>query len=92
MRLGNIDQFIRVLGHESFPVKRTLALQAPQADLTTINAKLAPEEIVAEALIAPEVQEHAKETSADLTKMGFAEDRLNRDPQRTFVFAQNSPS
>lgn len=87
MRLGNIDQFIRVLAHESDSSKRTVALQAAQAELTTINAKLASEEIVAEAIIAPEVQEHAKETSADLSKLGFSEDRLNRDLQRTFKLA-----
>lgn len=92
MRLGNIDQFIRVLAHESDSSKRTVALQAAQAELTTINAKLASEEIVAEAVLAPEVQEHAKETSADLSKLGFAEDRLNRDLQRTFKLKDNQPS
>lgn len=88
MRLGNIDQFIRVLAHESDSSKRTVALQAAQAELTTINAKLASEEIVAEAVLAPEVQEHAKETTADLSKLGFAEDRLNRDLQRTFKLTE----
>lgn len=92
MRLGNIDQFIRVLAHESDSSKRTVALQAAQAELTTVNAKLASEEIVAEAVLAPEVQEHAKETSADLSKLGFAEDRLNRDLQRTFKLKDNQPS
>jgi hypothetical protein len=84
MRLGNIDQFIRVLEHETDSSKRTVALQAAQAEMTTLNAKLASEEITAEAVLAPEVQEHAKETSSDLSRLGFAEDRLNRDLRRMF--------
>lgn len=92
IRLGNIDQFIRVLEHESDSGKRTVALQAAQAELTTVNAKLASEEIVAEAVHAPEVQEHAKETCADLKRLGLGEDRLNRDIERTFKLAPKSPS
>jgi hypothetical protein len=84
MRLGSIDQFIRVLEHETDPARRTVALQAASSELTALSAKLATGEIVPEASDSPEVQQAAKETSFDLAKVGLAEDRLNRDLRRMF--------
>ena len=78
MRLGSIDQYIRVLEIEKDTSKRTVALQAAHSEMTTITAKLASGEIIREALDAPEVRAQALETSKDLVRLGFAEDRLNR--------------
>ncbi len=82
VRLGSIDQFIRVLENETNPARRTVALQAATAELTALSAKLATGEILSEAVDAPEVQQAAKETSFDLVKAGLADDRLNRDLMR----------
>ena len=84
VRLGSIDQFIRVLESETAPARRTVALQAASAELTALSAKLATGEILSEATDTPEVQQAAKETSFDLVKAGLAEDRLNRDLRRMF--------
>ncbi len=84
VRLGSIDQFIRVLENETDPARRTVALQAASAELTVLSAKLATGEILPEAADTPEVQQAAKETSFDLVKARLAEDRLNRDLRRMF--------
>jgi len=84
VRLGSIDQFIRVLENETDPARRTVALQAASSELTALSAKLATGEIIPEATDTPEVQQAAKETSFDLAKVGLAEDRLNRDLRRMF--------
>jgi hypothetical protein len=87
VRLGSIDQFIRVLENETDPARRTVALQAASSELTALSAKLATGEILPEASDSPEVQQAAKETSFDLAKVGLAEDRLNRDLRRMFKLA-----
>ncbi|MFM2168845.1 MAG: hypothetical protein RIS79_3216 [Verrucomicrobiota bacterium] len=84
VRLGSIDQFIRVLENETDSARRTVALQAASSELTALSAKLATGEILPEATDTPEVQQAAKETSFDLVKVGLAEDRLNRDLRRMF--------
>ncbi|MBV6500980.1 MAG: hypothetical protein CJBNEKGG_03474 [Prosthecobacter sp.] len=87
VRLGSIDQFIRVLENETDPARRTVSLQAASAELTALSAKLATGEILSEAIDAPEVQQASKETSFDLAKAGLSEDRLNRDLRRIFKLA-----
>lgn len=84
MRLGSIDQFVRVLGVEADAARRTIALQAAHGELTTLAAKLASGQIHREALDAPDVREHASETSNDLNRLGLSDDRLNRDIIRMF--------
>lgn len=84
IRLGNIDQFIRVLEHESDGGKRIVALQAAQAELNIVDAKLVSGEITQDAVSAPEVLERALETCVELTRLGLKEDRLHRDLLRAF--------
>jgi hypothetical protein len=89
LRLGSIDQFIRVLEHETDASRRTVALQAAHSEMTTVTAKLASEEISPEMVDAPEVRQHAQETSSDLARLGLSDDRLNRDIKRMFKLGQN---
>ncbi len=89
MRLGSIDQFIRVVAVETDLSKRTVALQAAHSEMTTLAAKLASGQITREALDAPEIREHASETSKDLVRLGLSEDRLNRDIIRMFKLSAN---
>jgi hypothetical protein len=84
IRLGSVDQYIRVLAIETDVSKRTVALQAAHSEMTTLAAKLASGQISREAVDAPEVREHASETSKDLARLGLTEDRLNRDIIRMF--------
>ena len=84
MRLGTIDQFIRVLAVETDVSQRTVALQAAHSEITTLAAKLASGQISRDVVEAPEVREQASETSNDLTRLGLSEDRLNRDLLRMF--------
>lgn len=84
MRLGNVDQYIRVLDIETDPSKRTIALQAAHSEMTMLSSKLASGQITAEAIDAPEIREHAAETSSDLVRLGLPEDRLTRDIKRLF--------
>jgi hypothetical protein len=88
LRLGSIDQFVRVLEHETDASRRTVALQAAHSEMTTLTAKLASEEIIPDMVDAPEVRRHAQETSSDLARLGYGEDRLNRDIVRTFKLGQ----
>jgi len=89
IRLGNIDQYVRVLELETDASKRTVALQAAHSEMTTLAAKLASGQISSEAIDAPEVQQQATETSNDLARLGLAEDRLNRDIIRMFKLGSN---
>ena len=45
MRLGNIDQYVRVLAIETDVPARTVALQAAHSEMTTLAARLASEQI-----------------------------------------------
>lgn len=92
MRLGSIDQFIRVLETENDSSRRTVAIQAAHSELTTLAAKLASEQISREMVEAPEVRQQAIETSSDLVRLGLGEDRLNRDIVRMFKLNQTSIS
>ena len=89
IRLGSVDQYIRVLSIETDVSKRTVALQAAHSEMTTLAAKLASGQISREAVDASEVREHASETSSDLARLGLTEDRLNRDIIRMFKLSQN---
>ena len=89
IRLGSIDQYVRVLSIETDVSKRTVALQAAHSEMTTLAAKLASGQISREAVDAPEVREHASETSSDLARLGLKEDRLNRDIIRMFKLGAN---
>lgn len=84
MRLGSVDQFIRVLEAETEVGKRTVALQAAHSEMMTLAAKLSSGELSREAVDAPEVRELASETSKDLARLGLSEDRLSRDLTRMF--------
>ena len=84
VRLGNIDRFIRALHGQGNSASRTMALQDAQTEITKLAANLVSGDISREAISDPEVQEHALETSRDLTQHGLAEDRLNRDIIRIF--------
>ena len=84
MRLGSIDQFIRVLETETDANSRTMALQDAHSQMTKLTASLASEQISREAFDDPIVREHALETSKDLARIGLANDRLNRDLIRMF--------
>jgi uncharacterized protein YxeA len=84
MRLGSIDQFVRVLETETDANSRTMALQDAHSQMTKLTASLASEQISREAFDDPVVREHALETSKDLARIGLANDRLNRDLQRMF--------
>jgi hypothetical protein len=53
MRLGSIDQFIRVLENESDTSRRTVALQAAHSEMTALAAKLASEQINREMVEVP---------------------------------------
>ncbi len=89
IRLGSVDQYLRVLAVETDLSKRTVALQAAHSEMTTLAAKLASDQISPEAIDAPEVRAHASETSSDLTRLGLTEDRLNRDIIRMFKLSAN---
>jgi hypothetical protein len=89
IRLGSIDQYVRVLSIEMDVSKRTVALQAAHSEMTTLAAKLASGQISREAVAAPDVREHASETSNDLARLGLTEDRLNRDIKRMFKLGAN---
>ena len=84
MRLGSIDQFIRVLETETDANNRTMALQDAHSQMTKLTASLASEQISREAFDDPVVREHAWETSKDLERIGLSNDRLNRDLIRMF--------
>lgn len=84
MRLGSIDQFIRVLETETDANTRTMALQDGHSQMTKLTASLASEQISREAFDDPVVREHAWETSKDLERIGLSNDRLNRDLIRMF--------
>jgi hypothetical protein len=84
MRLGSIDQYIRVLSIEPDVSKRTVALQAAHSELMTLAAKLASDQISRDAVDAPDIRELAMETSNDLARLGLSDDRLNRDIIRMF--------
>jgi hypothetical protein len=84
MRLGTIDQYLRVLALETDPSKRTVALQAAHSEMTTLAAKLASGQLSREAIDAPDIREQASETSKDLSSLGLVDDRLNRDIMRMF--------
>ncbi len=84
MRLGSIDQFVRVLETETDANSRTMALQDAHAQMTKLTASLASEQISREAFDDPVVREHAWETSKDLARIGLSNDRLNRDLMRMF--------
>lgn len=89
MRLGSIDQFVRVLEIETDISRRTVALQAAHSEITILAAKLASGQISNDLLDATDVRELAKETSADLTRHGLSDDRLNRDLIRMFKLTSN---
>lgn len=84
MRLGSIDQYIRVLAIETDASKRTVALQAAHSEMTTLAAKLASDQISREFVESPDIRAQASETSNDLARLGLSEDRLNRDIIRMF--------
>jgi len=84
MRLGSIDQFIRVLETETDGNNRTMALQDAHSQMTKLTASLASEQISREAFDDAVVREHAWETSKDLERIGLSNDRLNRDLIRMF--------
>ena len=84
MRLGSIDQFVRVLETETDANSRTMALQDAHSQMTKLTASLASEQISRDAFDDPVVREHALETSNDLARIGLANDRLNRDLIRMF--------
>lgn len=84
LRLGNVDQFIRVLEHEQDSDKRTVALQAAQSEVTTISAKLAAGEIQPQALSNQIVVDQAYATQTDLGRIGLGDDRIARDLVRLF--------
>ena len=84
MRLGSIDQFIRVLETETDANSRTMALQDAHSQMTKLTASLASEQISREAFDDAVVREHAWETSKDLERIGLSNDRLNRDLVRIF--------
>ena len=88
VRLGSIDQYIRVLGIETDLSKRTVALQAAHSEMTTLTAKLASGQISREAADDDDVRQQAAETSHDLARIGLADDRLNRDLFRIFKLTQ----
>ena len=83
-RLGNIDQFVRVLDGETETASRTMALQKAHSEMMTLAARLASGEISRDALDAPEIRELAAETCKDLHRIGLSEDRLSRDIKRMF--------
>jgi mannitol-specific phosphotransferase system IIBC component len=89
MRLGSIDQFVRVLETETDANSRTMALQDAHSQMTKLTASLASEQISREAFDDPVVREHAWETSKDLALIGLANDRLNRDLTRMFKLNGN---
>lgn len=89
MRLGSIDQFIRVLETETDANSRTMALQDAHSQMTKLTASLASEQISREAFDDPVVREHAWETSKDLSRIGLSNDRLNRDLMRMFKLNGN---
>jgi hypothetical protein len=78
-RLGNVDQFVRILEHESSSDRRIVALQSAHSELVTISSKLAAGEIIHEALADERVRNHAIETNRELRRIGLAKDRINRD-------------
>jgi len=84
MRLGSIDQFVRVLETETDANSRTMALQDAHSQMTKLTASLASEQISRDAFDDPVIREHALETSKDLARIGLANDRLNRDLIRMF--------
>jgi hypothetical protein len=83
-KLGAIDQFIRVLEHESDASKRTLCLQSMQAELTTISARLLGGDIHPSAVDDPHVRQSAEETIEELRRAGLGTDRISRDVVRLF--------
>lgn len=84
MRLGSIDQFIRVLEHETDSARRAVAIQAAHSEMTILAAKLASDQLTADAVESSDVRHQAIETSADLVRLGLSQDRLNRDITRIF--------
>lgn len=84
MRLGSIDQFIRVYRIESEPSRQVIALQAAQGELTNLNGKVASREIDSESLTDSHVTACVRETISDLCRAGLADDRLTRDLRRMF--------
>jgi hypothetical protein len=89
MRLGSIDQFIRVLETETDANSRTMALHDAHSQMTKLTASLASEQISREAFDDPVVREYALETSKDLAQIGLVNDRLNRDLTRMFKLNGN---
>jgi hypothetical protein len=90
MRLGTIDQYIRVLGVEKDTGQRTVALQAAHSEITTLAAKLSSGQISREVLDDPDIRAQASETSQDLASVGLSNDRLNRDLIRIFKLNGNA--
>lgn len=92
VRLGTIDQYIRVLGMEKDTAQRTVALQAAHSEITTLAAKLSSGQISREVLDAPDIRAQALETCKDLASVGLANDRLSRDLVRIFKLNGDSSS
>jgi hypothetical protein len=84
MRLGSIDQYVRVLTTETDASKRTVALQAAQSEMTTLAAKVASDHTFLYMVLHTDIKVLAAETSSDLVRLGLSEDRLNRDIIRMF--------
>lgn len=84
MRLGTIDQYLRVLGTETDASRRTVALQAAHSEMTTLAAKFASGELSDSVVNDSTVRGQAVETSRDLARLGLSEDRLSRDLTRLF--------
>jgi hypothetical protein len=84
VRLGAIDNFIRVMGTEQNDSKRTMAMQSAHSQMTALAADLASGKISRDMIADPDIQEQARETSRDLVRLGLTDDRLNRDIKRIF--------
>jgi hypothetical protein len=79
-----MDGFIRVLDGRPSDDERTMMLQKAHSIMMKLAAKTASGEIGRDTLENSHVRELAAETSRDLTRLGLADDRLNRDLVRLF--------
>lgn len=85
--LGPIDGYLRVLQDEADTSRRIVTLQSAYSKLMTLKAECTAGEIPQEVLTDRAILDHAQETSNELTRLGFAEDRLNQELRRLFRLA-----